>query len=284
MKSATLVLITTLLLPSLLRAQLSDTAIIRKLTISGYCLCQTTLSNLRETFADLRPVEVEEMDLPKKCFGQDSRYIAGTGYCTSKQPGVIFQKDQESDLISKIRLTKQFKGNLPSGESIDLGSMLLKNLFKFYPHFKDQWGSRGCSDYWKFSNDTISFYVKIDPLKLPQFPIDEAYYLEKPIEAADLIMSCYSFQKDKPVIILEDGNDPVFFIDSIRVNRRVLQNYEPSEIASITVFKDSSAINRMGTAAKKRVDLYRNEGICQKIDTGIISSLSLRNMPSWFLQ
>ena len=190
------------------------------------------------------------MDLPKKCFGQDSRYIAGTGYSSSKQPGIIFQKDPESDYISKIRLTKQFKGNLPDGKSIDLSNFLLKDLFKIHPKFKDKWGSRGCSEYWNFSNDTISFYVKIDPRKLPQFPIDESFYLDKPVEAVDLMLSCYSLKKDIPAIVFEDANDPVFFIDSVRVNKGVLQNYKPSEIAMVTVYKDSSAVKRMGPSAK----------------------------------
>ncbi len=250
MKYITLFLITTLFLPLLLKAQLSDTMLIKKLTINGFCLCQTTLTKLKQTNADLKLVDVEEMNSPKKCFGQDSRYIAGTGFSIDKQPGIIFQKDQESDLISKIRLTNQFKGNLPNGRFIDLSSLRVKDLFKLYPQFKDKWGSRDCSDYWNFSNDTISFYVKIDPRKQPQFPIDEAYYLDKQVVAVDLVMSCSSIQKEKSTITLGDSNDPVYFIDSIRVNRRVLQNYDPSEIAAITVLKDSSAIARMGTEAK----------------------------------
>lgn len=250
MKSKTLFLINILFLPLLLSAQLSDTSLIKRLTINGSCLCQTTLTKLKETNADLKPVDVEEMDLPKKCLGQDSRYIAGTGFSTIKQPGIIFQKDPESDLISKVRLTDQFKGNFPDGRFIDLSSLRLKDLFKFYPQFKEKWGSRDCSDYWKFSNDTISFYVKIDPRKQPQFPIDEAYYLDKPVVAVDLVMSCSSIQKDKTTITIRESNDPIFFIDSVRVKKEDLQNYEPSNIAAMTVFKDSSAIARGGIEAK----------------------------------
>jgi hypothetical protein len=250
MKSITLVFVTILFIPILLKAQISDRALIKKLTINGFCLCQTTLKDLKQANPDLRAVDLEEMDSPKKCLGQDSRYVAGTGFSTDKQPGLIFQKDPASDFISKIRLTKQFKGDLPDGNYFDLSSLLLKDVFKRYPQFKDKGGSRGCSDYWNFSNDTISFYIKIDPHKQPQFPIDENYYLDKPVEAVDLVTSCYSIQKGKPAIALEDSNDPVFFLDSVRVNRGVLQNYEPSEIAAVTVLKDSSAIKIMGPKAK----------------------------------
>ncbi|MDP9077841.1 MAG: hypothetical protein M3O71_10490 [Bacteroidota bacterium] len=243
-------LVTILLLPTLAKAQIPDT-LAKKITINGFCLCKTTLTDLKKANTDLKQVDVEEMDLAKGCYGQDSRYVASTGYSSGKQPGLIFQKDQESDYVSKIRLTTQFKGRLPDGQVIDLSNLLLKDLLKLYPKFKDKWGSRDCSGYWNFSNDTISFYVKIDPDKKPQFPINEAYYMNKPVEAVDLMMSCYSLKKDVPEIVFEeDATDPVFFIDSVRVNKRVLQNYKPEEIASVTVYKDSSAIKRMGPAAK----------------------------------
>jgi len=233
------------------KAQISDTALIKKLSVNGVCLCNTPLSALKQTGFDLKETNVEEMDSPPNCFGQDSRYISGKGYYSEKIPGLIFQKDQETDYISKIRLTKQFKGKLPDGNVVNMDKLVLKDLFKLYPKFKDKWGSRGCSDYWNFSNDTISFYVKIDKTKQPQFPIDEKYYLDKPIEGVDLVMSCYSLKKDKPKFELaEVDTDPIFFIDSIKVNRAVLMHYKPNEIASITVYKDTDAIKRDGSEAK----------------------------------
>jgi hypothetical protein len=40
------------------------------------------------------------------CYGQDSRFENGKGYYSVKFPGIIFQKDQQTDFISKITLTK----------------------------------------------------------------------------------------------------------------------------------------------------------------------------------
>jgi len=200
------------------------------------------------------------MDLAKGCFWQDSRFIAGIGYASDKQPGIVFQKDQTADYISKIRLTKLFKGNLPNGKYIDMSNLKLRDLSKLYPELKDKWGSRGCSNYWNFSNDTISFYVKIDPNKKPQFPIDKAYYMEKPIEGVDLMMSCYSLQKhdDAEIILPDESNDPIFFIDSIRVNKAVLSNFAPSEIATVTVYKDTNVIKKIfhGTGNVKNGLVY----------------------------
>ena len=206
------------------QTSLLDTSLSKRITLSGFCLCQTTLPDLQKLSNDFKPIEVEEMDLPKNCFGQDGRYKNGKGYYSNKFPGIIFQKDQSTDEISKIRLTKEFKGNLPDGTPIDLKNLQLKDVFKIYPKLKDTWGSRGCSNYWSFANDTLFFYVKIDTTKKPQFPIDEAYYYDKPIEAVDLLISCYRiFEKKERYKQL--FNDPVFFIDSVNVTRLEMQEY-----------------------------------------------------------
>ena len=231
------------------QTSLLDTSLAKKITISGFCLCQTTLPNLKKLSIDFKPIEVEEMDLGKKCISQDSRYENGKGYYSDKFPGMIFQKTQTSDEVSKIRLTKDFKGNLPDGTPIDLRNLKLKDVFNIYPKLKDTWGSRGCSDYWKFANDTLFFYVKIDTTKKPQFPIDEAYYYDKPIEAVDLLISCYRiFEKKERYKQL--FNDPVFFIDSINVTRLEMQEYQPTDIAVVTVYKDTNAIKLVGQQGK----------------------------------
>lgn len=231
------------------QTSLLDTSLTKKITVSGFCLCQTSLSDLHKLSTDFKKIEVEEMELGKKCIAQDGRFENRKGYYSNKFPGIIFQKDQTSDEISKIRLTKDFNGNLPDGTPIDLRNLKLKDVFKIYPKLKDTWGSRGCSDYWSFANDTLFFYVKVDTTKKPQFPIDEAYYYDKQIEAIDIIFSCYQiFEKKKPYKQL--FNDPVFFIDSINVTRIEIQEYQPTDIAVVTVYKDTNAIKLVGEQGK----------------------------------
>jgi len=146
-------------------------------------------------------------------------------------------------------LTKDFLGNLPDGTPIDLKNLKLKDVFKIYPKLKDTWGSRGCSKYWCFANDTLFFFVKIDTSKKPQFSIDEAYYYDKPIEAIDLLISCYRiFEKKERYKQL--FNDPVFFIDSVNVTRMEMQEYQPTDIAAVTVYKDLNAIKLIGEQGK----------------------------------
>jgi len=169
----------------------NDPAPTNRITISGFTLCGTTLTDIRNLAKDFNVVSLEEMDLPKTCYGQDSRFTNGEGYSSEQYPGLIFQQGNHSDYVGKIRLTKMFQGKLPNGSVIDMKTLKLRDVFTIYPEFKDKWGSRGCSDYWKFSNDTISFYVKIDKTIQPQFPINETHYYDKPIEGIDLVLSCY---------------------------------------------------------------------------------------------
>lgn len=229
---------------------LLDTLLAKKITIGGFCLCQTTLSELQNLSPDLKQIEVEEMDLGKKCIVQDGRFENSKGYFSDQFPGMIFQKDQNTSQISKIRLTKDFKGNLPDGTPVDLKDLKLKDVFEIYPKLKNSWGSRGCSDYWHFANDTLFFYVKIDTTKKPQFPIDEDYYYDKPIEAIDLLVSCYHIFENEKDEVAQLFDDPVFFIDSVNVTRIELQKYKPEEIAFVNVYKDSNAIKLVGEQGK----------------------------------
>lgn len=221
----------------------------KKITISGFCLCKTTLDELKRLDSNTKEVPVVEMDLCADRFVQDSRFVNWQGYSLSRFPGIIFQKEQKSDLISKIRLTKDFKGALPDGTAIDASTLTAGEVLKLYPKL-GTWKSRGCSDYWNLTNDTISFFVKVDKSKKPQYPVDQAYYLDKPIEGIDIVISCYSLSDSRPTISLSDPNDPLFFLDSIQVNRGVLQQYQPSEIAFVNVYKGENAIKVAGKDAR----------------------------------
>ncbi|MGY3053350.1 hypothetical protein ACVWYG_001550 [Pedobacter sp. UYEF25] len=218
----------------------------KNISINGFSLCQASITELKELDPNLKEVIVEEMDHPVSCFGEDSRFENGKGYSSSKYPGIIFQKEQTSDIISKVRLTKEFKGKLPDGTYIDMQNLSAKDVLNKYPKF-DTWGSRDCSDYWSLSNDTLLFYVKID--KKPRYPIDEKYYLEKPIESIDLVVSCYKPSEGNESNFTLTPTDPVFFIDSVRVTKNDLIKYEPNQIASVTVYKDKSAWEKFGSEA-----------------------------------
>lgn len=226
-----------------------DTTLAKKISVSGFCLCQTTLTDLKNLDSDLKEVDVEEMDMCKDGFVQDARFVNRKGYSSKKYPGIIFQKDTDNDFISKIRLTKDFVGLLPDDTPINMGTLKAKDVLKIYPKY-DTWKSRGCSDYWNLTNDTLSFFVKIDKDRKPQYPVDEVYYSEKPIEGIDLVVSCYSILKRAKNRYKQLFDNPVFFIDSVNVTRSELQQYQPTEIAVVTVYEDTNAIKLLGEQGK----------------------------------
>jgi hypothetical protein len=224
-----------------------------KLTVSGFCLCQTTLSQLKSLDSNLRNVNVEEMSFCNDGFVQEARFTNGKGFYSTKYPGLIFQKDRDNDLISKIRLTKDFEGRLPDGTAINMKTLLAKDVIKLYPAYDKSWVSRDCSQYWNLTNDTLSFFIKIDSARKPRYPIDEAYYLEKPVEAIDLVISCYSIFHSKENFVLFAPDEPVFFLDSIRVNAGVLNNYQPTEIAMVSVYKNADSLKIVEPNAKNGI-------------------------------
>lgn len=59
-------------------------------------------------------------------------------------------------------------------------------------------------------------------------------------------------QKPKKVI-KKLGNDPVFFIDSINVDKSEMMKYQPEDIAQVSVYKDSNAIKLVGPEGKDGV-------------------------------
>ena len=225
-----------------------DSALAAKITVAGFCLCHTTVGDLKRLDENLAEVTVEEMDLGKRCMGGDGRFVNGRGYYSDSFPGMIFQKDPDADYISKIRLTKGFRGKLPNGAAIDLSNLRIKDMLRVYPKLKDQWGSRDCSDFWTFSNDTIAFYVRVDSTKKPKYPVDEAYYLERPVDGIDLFISCYSVFNPVNKVSLFPTDEPAYFLDSVRTNSGFLtaSGLSPSEIAYINVIKGPKAIARAG--------------------------------------
>jgi hypothetical protein len=215
-------------------------------TLSGITLCKSTISELQSLAGDFAIVDVEEMDLPKTCYGHDSRFTGGEGYASKQFPGMIFQKGNESDYIGKIRLTPEFDGALPDGRKISVKNLKLADVFVLFPKFKDQWHSRGCSDYWRFSNDTVAFFIKIDKNIQPQFPINESYYLDKPIEGIDVVLSCYRVHRGQPIVSGEVKKEPLIFLDGVKVNRAVVETLGSTDIAFINVLKDANAIKAAG--------------------------------------
>jgi len=68
-----------------------------------------------------------------------------------------------------------------------------------------------------------------------------------------LFISVFTFAQSPKRIIKKLGNDPVFFIDSISIDKSELNKYNPKDIATVSVYKDSEAISLVGPDGKDGV-------------------------------
>jgi hypothetical protein len=232
-----------------------DSLTTAKLSMAGFCLCKTELKDVTRLADDFKEVDLEEMEYPKNCYGKHGEYKKYVSVASEKFKGMIFQRGDFHDYLGRIRLTKDFSGKLPDGSFVDLRTMKLRDVFALYPELKKSWGSRGCSEYWFFSNQTVIFFVKIDKAVQPQFPINETYYLDKPVEGIDVLASCKELlgPTQRPLNIFK-ADEPMYFIDSIRTNQSFIEKtYQPSEIASIKVVKGDNAIKIAGQEGKNGI-------------------------------
>ncbi|NML40212.1 hypothetical protein HHL17_23635 [Chitinophaga sp. G-6-1-13] len=186
-------------------------------TVAGVCLCFTTLDDLEKAGNTLQPVKVPEMEFAEKAPLPDSSYEYGKGYVTARYPGMIFQTERNSRYIAKIRLTPDFKGKLPDGQTIDVRHLTAADVLRMYPELVNRWRWKSYgNDYLTLSNRLIRFYVKKDYHRKPLYPIDEAYYRKRPITGIDLIYSCEEHRH--PV---ETGQrwtlPPDYYVDSVLV-------------------------------------------------------------------
>lgn len=217
------------------------------INLSEIKLCELTFTDLKSQDENLKEVEVVEMDLCSDGFVTDSRFVNRKGYTSKYYPGIIFQKYDDKDLIAKIRLTKDFNGNLPDGTYVNLNTLTAKEVLEKFPTF-NTWNSKGCSDYWSLTNKELYFYVEIDKNKEPRYPIDEKFYLTKSIEGIDIVANCYEItQKNKTI------NDVLFIIDDKIVSKEEVEKYNPKDIETVTVLKDKAATETYGEKGKNGV-------------------------------
>lgn len=217
--------------------------------IADFILCELTIDFLKTKDPNLKQTKVQEMDLCADGFVQDIRFENRIGYESALYPGVIFQKyGSENHSIAKIHLTKEFKGYLPNGHYIDLQFLKAEDILKKYNNL-NCWTSRGCSDYWGIKDgEQIYYYVKINKDKKPQYPVDEEYYAEQPIEGIDIIADCYSYERNKTKKFKE-----LIILEGKVVDEDVLKGIKPEDVDTFTIIRDQNAIDKYGEKGRNGV-------------------------------
>ncbi len=225
-------------------AQKSDT-----IRISDFKLCELTVDYLKEIDSNLKQVKVEEMNLCSDGFVQDGRFENRIGYESQLYPGVIFQKYRfDLNTIAKIHLTKDFKGYLADGNYIDMKALKAVEILKKHDSL-NAWTSRGCSDYWGIKDaEKVYYYVKINKNKKPQYPIDQEYYSEQPVEGIDIISDCYSYYEDN-----SHKTKPLIILDGKEVDEDIIYSIKPEDIEYINVLKEKNATDKYKEKGKDGV-------------------------------
>lgn len=75
-------------------------------------------------------------------------------------------------------------------------------------------------------------------------------YTQNKAQVTDTASKKRSTEANKNNVIIKNDNNPVVFIDGVRVNQTDLKNYNPEKIASVKIYKDSTAIKMMDSEAK----------------------------------
>ena len=131
--------------------------------LSKINLCELTLSELKKQDNNIREVELLGTSF---CSNKqkESSIENRKGYVSKLYKGVVFQKNKKTDLISKIKLTIEFKGFLLDGNYIDLSSLTTDKILKKYPRVNRN-NAKSCSNYWDLNNKSLYFYVSTGKAK-----------------------------------------------------------------------------------------------------------------------
>ncbi|OYU79346.1 MAG: hypothetical protein CFE23_14350 [Flavobacterium sp. BFFFF1] len=73
-----------------------------------------------------------------------------------------------------------------------------------------------------------------------------------------------SFAQSPKKVLKKLGDNPVFFIDSVNVDKETLQQYDPNDISSVTVYKDKNAVELIGSEGKDGVIYIETKNFCKK--------------------
>lgn len=148
-------------------------------------------------FNDNKQIEVSELDDCEDGVSglKTPGYERNIGYISSKFNGIIFQNHSADSTVSKITLTKDFKGFLPDGMYIDMSNLKARDILNVDTN--KHWLSNPCTEYLQIKYKNISFYIKYDKSIKPRHPINQKLYSEKEIEAITIEVNCFNEKKNR---------------------------------------------------------------------------------------
>lgn len=79
-----------------------------------------------------------------------------------------------------------------------------------------------------------------------------------------LMIGAVSFGQAPKKALKKNENEPVYFVDSVSVDKSELQKYDPKKISSVTVFKGDKAKELLGEEGKDGIIYVETISFCKK--------------------
>jgi hypothetical protein len=202
--------------------------------LSNFTLCELTLVDLKSLDKDIALVEINEMGF---CTGQQT-FDTGKGYVSKNYPGVIFQKETETERISKLHITSDFNGILPNGRKVNMSEL---NTDIVSEKLTDRKIVKvdACEKYNSFSENDMRFY----------FASSEEGVTA--ITGLDIVAEC---PRMAPI---NEVRNPIFFINGQEATQEQVGKLKPDDIKSFEVINADDAKKRYGDKGEFGVVLIK---------------------------
>jgi hypothetical protein len=215
--------------------------------LSELNICKLTIEDLKKMDPDLTLVAIEQKDFCRETGSEDGSPEIKFGFKSRLFPGVRFYEPKNEEiLITKIHLTKEFKGYLPDGKFVEIKTMYVSNLVNMYNRQVIMTANK-CHGYFDMiSDEGANFMLKIyktnEPLDTGKYVIDE----QQLAHGIDIVFDCQYAS-------VETRNKTLYVINGKETTEKEFRTLHPDTIVSVTVLKDSNAERKYGAKGKNGV-------------------------------
>lgn len=210
-------------------------------------ICKLSIEDLQKMDPDIKRVTLEQKDFCVDNFTEDGSFESKFAYKSKLFPGVRFYEPKKDEkLISKIHLTKEFKGYLPDGKFIEMKTLRVSSVVSMYTSIIDITPNK-CNGYFELIKDEgQNFMLKVYKTNKPSNGANQINYEQQLTEGIDIIIECYIDSR-------EDNHKPLYILNGKETKEEEILALNPDRIKSITVLKDHSAEIKYGKKGKNGV-------------------------------
>jgi hypothetical protein len=215
--------------------------------LSELNICKLTIADLKKMDPDITLVAIEQKDFCRETSSEDGSPEIKFGFKSRLFPGVRFYEPKNEEiLITKIHLTKEFKGYLPDGKFVEIKIMYVSNLVNMYNRQVILTPNK-CRGYFDMiSDEGANFMLKIyktnERLDTGKYIIDE----QQLAQGIDIVFDCHDAS-------VETRNKTLYVVNGRETTEKEFRTLRPDTIVSVTVLKDHDGERKYGSKGKNGV-------------------------------